>query len=283
MKFDMNKAWSDALALFGRNREVVLVVGGIFFLLPDLAVSLIFPGLIAQAALDFEAAMMVTDASQLVITPAMQQALMLSLVLGLVKLFGIAALLSHLSDTGRPTLGEAIGNAARGLPSLIGAVLLFVAGYILLAFLLGLVGGLFALLIGIAAASGLTTIVLFGLMFTIMVRLSMTLPVIFLDRQWNPLAALKLSWGLTAKGWPALLGFYLLLAIGYAALAWVIGAMALPLMREGFGGGTAASAGVGLVGSLLEAIVAALFTCILAAAYRQFSGPSSGNLEQTFD
>jgi type II secretory pathway component PulJ len=57
----------------------------------------------------------------------------------------------------------------------------------------------------------------------------------------------------------------------------------LPLIREVLGGGTLASAGTGLGASLLEAMVAAIFACILAAAYRQLSSHSTKSLDQTFN
>ena len=34
MKFDMSEAWRDAVAMMTANREVLLIVAGIFFLLP---------------------------------------------------------------------------------------------------------------------------------------------------------------------------------------------------------------------------------------------------------
>ena len=40
MKFDMSEAWREAMAMISRNREVLLIVAGIFFLLPSLAMAL---------------------------------------------------------------------------------------------------------------------------------------------------------------------------------------------------------------------------------------------------
>ena len=40
MKFDMSQAWRDATAMLSGNREVLLVVAGLFFLLPGIALAL---------------------------------------------------------------------------------------------------------------------------------------------------------------------------------------------------------------------------------------------------
>ena len=40
MKFDMSEAWREAVAMMTGNREVLLIVAGIFFLLPSIALSL---------------------------------------------------------------------------------------------------------------------------------------------------------------------------------------------------------------------------------------------------
>jgi hypothetical protein len=40
MKFDMSEAWREAMAMITANREVLLIVAGIFFLLPSVALGL---------------------------------------------------------------------------------------------------------------------------------------------------------------------------------------------------------------------------------------------------
>lgn len=43
MKFDSNRAWKEASAAISANREVVFALAGVFFLLPGLAMALLFP------------------------------------------------------------------------------------------------------------------------------------------------------------------------------------------------------------------------------------------------
>ena len=39
MKFSMSEAWREATAMISANREVLLIVSGIFFFIPSLAVN----------------------------------------------------------------------------------------------------------------------------------------------------------------------------------------------------------------------------------------------------
>ena len=41
MKLDLSAAWDGAMTMIRANREVVTVLAGVFFLLPNLAFSLI--------------------------------------------------------------------------------------------------------------------------------------------------------------------------------------------------------------------------------------------------
>ena len=42
MKFSMSAAWNDAIALMQRNKDVLAIVAGVFFLLPGLVITVIF-------------------------------------------------------------------------------------------------------------------------------------------------------------------------------------------------------------------------------------------------
>src|SRR5690349_11555570 len=48
MRFSMSDAWRDATAMMSANREVLLVVAAIFFLLPSLVFAVTMPGLQEQ-------------------------------------------------------------------------------------------------------------------------------------------------------------------------------------------------------------------------------------------
>lgn len=284
MKFDMNRAWSDAVALFKGNREVIVVVAGVFFLLPDLAVTILFGDLLARAAQEFAAMVQLSQSSsELSFTAAMKNALMLGGAIGLIKLFGISTLLGLLTDRGRPTLGQALAMAAKGMPSLIAAILLFAAGYVLGSFLLALIASPIQAALGTAVIGGILSIFFIAFLFYAMTRLSMTLPVIVLERVLNPVTAFAGSWKLTRGKAFALFGFYFLLSLAYLAIAWLLELILLPGLRELLGGGGLGVTIVGLIGSFVEALVLSLFACLVASIYRQLADPAAPGLAGRFE
>ena len=114
MKFDMSAAWRDATAMIGANREVLLVVAGIFFFVPSLIL-----------------AFTVGDMQELAVaSPDDLQAAMLALysewgwlfaLVSLATMIGYLALLALLRDHNRPTVAEAIKIGVVGLLPAIGA------------------------------------------------------------------------------------------------------------------------------------------------------------------
>jgi hypothetical protein len=272
MKFDMNRAWSDAMALFAGNREVIAVVGGVFFLLPDFGAGILFADMIDQAVRDFTAMMEAAQAeSAMVPTKAVVNLLILSLAIGLIKLFGIAALLGLLNDRGRPTLGQALALGGKSMPSLFASILLYMAGMMLLSLAVGLVAFPVQLLVGPEGAGALSLVLYAALLFYAMTRLSMTLPVIVLDKVLNPIGAFIGSWKLTRGKAGVLFAFYFLLGLGFFAISWVLGAMLLPALEEILGGGSVGVTTANLIASLIDALVLTVFACLVAAIHRQLS------------
>ena len=49
MKLDLSAAWDGAMKMLAANREMVLVLAGVFFLVPYLAFSLFLPDPMTQA------------------------------------------------------------------------------------------------------------------------------------------------------------------------------------------------------------------------------------------
>ena len=133
MKFSMSEAWRDATAMMSANREVLLILAGIFFLLPSLVMALAMPGL--QEA-------MLAD-------PENAQARMLELYTGfwwllllvvLAQIVGYLALLALLRDTSRPTVGEALKAGIAGLLPAIGFYVIVCVGAVVAAMILVALG-----------------------------------------------------------------------------------------------------------------------------------------------
>ncbi|WP_126172962.1 hypothetical protein [Altericroceibacterium xinjiangense] len=263
MKFDMSHAWRDAVAMIKTNREVLLIVAGIFFFFPALATSLLVPGM--------------QDA--LVNQPDVGQAVLqvygdywwLILLVAIAQTIGMLTLLALLRDKSQPTVGEAIRTGLTG-------VLPYLLATLLIAF------GVFAVLmvlVGIPAASGsgvlaaLGTLAFIALAIYCFVKLSLIPPVIAVDKLLNPVAALQRSWNLTKGAGLRLLVFYLLIGIAYMVvmlvLGMVLGALVL-VLGESLGQVIEA-----VVSSLLDAAVTVIFVAVLAGVHRQLTGTSPEN------
>lgn len=279
MQFDSNHAWREATASAGANREVLLAVAGVFFLLPGVA-SVLFLS-------DFQSEMLANfgnpEATKRVMEGMTGPVIAFGLVSFLLQSIGYLAMLALLTDRARPTVGQAIGSAVKALPSVIGATLLFFTGYLLavlvfagLAAVLGKVAGLGALV------AVLLVMLVVGIVY-VMVKLSLILPVIMIDNVRNPAAALVRSWRLTKGNSFRLFLYYLLLFIVYMVIIMVVSMVSMALVAMVAGQGKAALLIGGLVSGIAGAIASVLLTAILAAIHRQLSGPSPDVRESTFD
>jgi len=258
MKFDMSEAWRDAKAMISGNREVLLIVAGMFFFLPSL--------LLGFALGDVEQSMVRAADPEQVVLAVYAQWWWLFLLVVATTMVGYLALLALLRDTRRPTVGEAIAIGLKGLLPMVGV-------YILMSFTLGL---LFTVLLGIAMASGssavswLVNVVMVAVMLYVAVRLALVPPVIAIDKVFNPIKAIKRSWRLTRGNGARLLAFFLLIGIAYMVCAIVIG-MVLSLLIVIAGEETGVILNAVITG-LLGALVTILMVAIIASVHRQLGG-----------
>lgn len=263
MKFDMSAAWRDAMTMVSANREVLLVVAGIFFFLPS--------SVLGFAIGDVQEAMLADpeNARRVMLSVYSSWSWLIALA-ALVTAVGYLALLALLRDHRRPTVGEAIKTGLIGLLPAIGT-------YILLAFGVGLV---FAVLVAVAAAVGspgvsfvLGTIAVI-LAAYVMVKVSLSGPVIAIDKVYNPLKVLARSWRLTKGNSVRLFLFYLLLFIAYFVIALVVSAViGLLVVAVGSAIGVPLNA---IVSALISAVVTVIFVAVLAAIHRQLGAAAAG-------
>jgi hypothetical protein len=202
------------------------------------------------------------------------------LALALIEAIGNMSLLGLFTDRSRPTVGQAISNAVRCMPTVIGASLLLGAAYIMLITLgIGIIAGIGAVIHAKVVAIVLGLALFAGLLYAI-TRLSLLTPVIIIERVTNPLAAINRAWALTLGHVGRLLAFYLLLLIGYVIIALVVQlALGALLGVSMMAGGMAALSGnnlivMGLVSGLIGLVVAVLANAILAAVHRQLTTPA---------
>ena len=271
MKFDMSEAWNEATAMIAANREVMLIIAGIFFFLPTLALSF--------ALADVQQVAMTEDPQ------AMEQALlnfygsagwMLALAF-LVQIVGYLALLALLRDARKPTVAEAIKIGLIGVLPAVGV-------YLLISFAMGIVLGL---IIGLAAASGsmaVVTVVSFiaaVVAVYFFVKTALVPPVIAIDKIYNPLKVLARSWHLTKGNTGRIAIFLALIVIVYFVISLLIG-MVISAVTFALGD-TASTVVGGVISGLLGGTVAVVFVAVLAAIHRQLAGPAAHTVSHTFE
>lgn len=217
MKLDLNAAWDQAVRLIAANREVMLVLGGVFFFLPYVLFLLLAP------MPDFAAVAGPSGEN----TPALMAAMngfladywWAILLLSLVQTVGAIAVMAVIGDPSRPTVRTAMRRGAGFLlPSVAVQILTSVAAMLVLfvAMLLGAVTG---------SQTVAATLAVFALpvIIWLLARLSLSSPTVAIDRVGNPIAALRRSWQLTSGNGLRLVAFYLLLFAAFFVISQVLG------------------------------------------------------------
>ena len=270
MKFSMSEAWRDATAMMTANREVLLVVAGIFFFIPGVAMGLAMGDVQHIMLADPE------NAQEMVLSFYADWGWLLALG-GVASVLGYLSLLALLRDHNRPTVGEAIKIGLIGLLPAIGAYIVLVLG-------LGVVAALLAMIAGVTgnAAIGLiVALVIVGVVAYVLVKVSLSGPVIAIDKVYNPFKILARSWQLTRGNSFRLFLFYLLLTVTYVVIAAVTsGIVAVLLVVVGQSVATTINA---IISAAISAIAYLVFVAVLAAVHRQLSGPSPAAVSATFE
>lgn len=270
-KFDSNLAWREASTAVSVNRDVVLVLAGVFFMLPSLALELIFPQPEQQAGMAEAEVMAMVKDYYLSILPVM-------IPLALFQLLGTLSLLTLLTDRSRPTVGEAIKAGAGGL-----------IPYFLAQLILGLGLGLFGtLVLGVSGLTGVAALVAIGAAIVIalavflFIRTSLAGPVIAIEGERNPVEALKRSWRLV-EGNTARIGVFVLLVFVAFMIVLIIASALIGIVFALLAGPEATRIAGAVVAALISAVMALYFVAIWAAIHRQLAGPGDRVITETFE
>lgn len=269
-KLDTNAAWKEASATVSANREVLLALAGVFFMLPSLAMAVIagepevVPG---------------TNPEQMM--AAMSEfygtwwwIILLSMA---VQIVGFLAMLTLMRDRSRPTVAETIRAALPGGLSALISWLLMVVG-------LSVAGGV---LIGLSGLASPALAVIAALLFIlgsifVSMRLVLVAPVIAIEGTLNPLTAMLRSWRLTKGNFWRLFGFLLLIVILFAVvvgIAMMIVGLVLALATSGEPQRIIAA----VFSSALGAVGVVYFAGVISAIHRQLAGPATADLSATFE
>lgn len=271
MKFDSNQAWKDAAASVAANRDVLFALAGVFLALPALALAIFMPPPQAPDGATPEAALALMGEYYSYAWPVL-------LVLAVLQLLGTLTMLTLFTDRSRPTVGEAIRQGAR-------AALPVLAAQVIVAF--AVAAGVM-LVLGAAIASGVAALkllaglaLIFALAF-VFARLSLVSPVVVVDGQRNPVAALRRSWDLTRGNVFHLLAFFVLLLIAALVLYLLING-ALGFVVSLLASGETANAIKDLIAACLQAAISVYSVAVIAAIHRQLAGPSAEATARPFE
>ena len=294
MRFDGNLAWQQAVRLFSANKELLLVLAGVFFFLPGLASAFFLSDMQVQMVRDLNgvdshdprAMINAVGALYAKIGPYM-------VLLTLAQMAGMMAMMALLTDAARPTVGQAIALGLRRLPTVLGVAALFVLGYLVAAMVFGLVLGVLA--IGVAAIGGgagsVAMVVLvalgmgafMGFIIVAVTRLSVTLPVIVIEQVRHPWRALVRSWTSTKGSTAPLLGFYLVLMVAYVVIALLVYMVLTAMVALGADHGSKAYyMASGVISGLIGGVMSVLATCIVCAVHGQLTGQGREGMRETF-
>ncbi len=275
-KLDMGRAWNDATALLSSNRDVVLIVAGVFFFLPNLISTLLLP---SQDAFIMQMEAMGDTPSpedmMALFSDYFAQSWYIYVVFALVQAVGVLGLLALLTDSARPTVGEALAFGAKALvPYIIAQILLGIA-MVAVPLLLVALGAMINA--GVAALLGLVGLVL---LIYIWVKFSLLSPAIAIEKIMNPVAALRRSWRLTKGNSLRIFAFFLLLIIAAMVLSAVVSMVfaLFAVMGDEIG---LFAAGIG--GGLVSMAFTSIMLAVLAAVHRQLSGGTSQSARETFE
>ncbi len=260
MKFDSMRAWNEAVAMLKTNRDVLVALGGVFLLLPSLAIMLLFPPPDMQGVKEPKAIIaLFSEWFQANWPPVV--------VLSLITTIGTLAVLAMLSSRHRPTVAEAIRMGAIALLPLVAAQLLMGMG-------VGLFGGIIiaigaATQVGAVAAVAFVSVLL--MMLYVVVRSMLVTPVVVNEQTYNPVKALRRTWSLTDGNFWRLLGFFALLTVATYIVSALIGGMGRLLFTL-IAGPDGGKIGASVVASIVGAITNLVYLAALAATHRQLSG-----------
>lgn len=275
-KLDLGRAWNEAMALLSANRDVILIIAAVFFFLPNVIATLLLPAQDVLTA-QLEALGDQPDPEEMmgVFADFFGQSWWIYLVFGLVQAAGVMGLLALLTDSSRPTVGEALGFGLKALVPYLAAQILF--GILMVAVPILLTG--IGALISIALASLMAFIGLIIAIY-IWIKFSLISPVIAIEKVMNPVTALARSWKLTKGNSMRLFAFFVLLVI-CAGVLWLVVSLVLTLFGV-FGeeiGLFAMAIGSGLMSMAFTTVM----LVVLAAVHRQLSGAGGEPVGKTFE
>jgi hypothetical protein len=277
MKLSITTAWNETAAFVKQEAGPLFLIAFGLMSLPSLILQAAAPKLLLGSM----AMTPGTPPDPARILAALPMLLLLLIPILLLSIWGHLTI-NMLALRRETVIGSAFAHAARRIPPLIGAWLIWIAGVTVL------VVPIAALLVsGIKAGhAGLPALLLFALWLLLVfvsIRLLMTTPVTAAETV-GPVGILRRSWQLTSGHFWKLLGFLLLILIVFLVFAVVVGAVGgilVALMAGPPTPGSLASFAIQLITGILQAIFLTYFVVMIARIYAQLAGDSA-SMAQVF-
>lgn len=270
-RLDGLAAWQSASGMVAKNRDMLLAVAGAFFMLPSLFFAVMVPEPAIPAGIAGSAAFQL-------LSEYYDAALPYLLVVTILQMAGILTLLIVMTDRARPTVGQAIGRGFRStLPYLVAQILYGLALGVGFGIMLAL-----GALSGVQAVSAALLLVMIVAGVHIFLRFVLIAPILASERERNPVRILRRSWNLTRGqvGRMALFfGLALLLFLVVSGLVMMLVGIILAFATEG----ELQRVLKAVFSSAITAVALVYFVAMLAAVYRQLTGPGVEEPEFRFD
>ncbi len=278
----MNAAWARGVVLLRENRQLLCLMAGMFILLPSAMITFALPensalagpiGVMFDPAASEAARLRASEAIATMLAPFIAW----SGIVTVVQHIGYGAMMA-LMGRARPTVGQAIVIGLKAILPVIAALIVFFIGLYGVLLLTGLI----FLPLGQAASAFLGSIAGVAIALFMTARLSLTLPAMALERQFNPFKALLRSWRLTARGRGNVFGFWMLLIVAYAVILILVSAISNVLAAI-VGDTTGGTLIVGLIGGLYAMAWGMLISALAVAMFQQLAGPDSAEVAEVFE
>jgi len=269
-RLDSNAAWKEASRLVGANRDVLVALAGVFFMLPSLALAVfmgepeVVPG-------------MKPDQMMAVMSDFYARGWWLILLNVALSFIGILATLTLMRDRSRPTVAEAIRAGAAGAPSYFASQALFGVGLGLVGAVLIAVGALISPVLG-----GVMVLFVFCGAVYFAFRLILVAPIVAVEGARNPVAAMRRSWQLTKGNFWRLFAFVMLVLVLFVILLSIVMLIVGIVLALATSGDTQRVLAA-VVSSAVSSVAVVYFAGMIAAVHRQLGGPAREDLSATFE
>ena len=279
---DLAAVWSRGIALLRDNFQLIAILAGVFVLLPNAALQFALPSS-EDIQGPFEA-LMDPNASQ-----AMQEKATLALGEMFLPIMGYAAptvVIAHIGYAGivaligraRPTVGEALAQSLRVILPLIIAIIIAVLAIYAVLFVVQLV----LTPLGPNVAAFLGAVLGFLAWFYLTARLYLTLPVMVIEWELNPVKALLRSWRLTSAARSNVFGFWMMLAVAWFVTLMIQSAVSA-LLSSIPGPGPTADLIQGLFGGLFSMVWGSIYCAMGVSLHATLKGPDAEEIAADFE